>query len=282
MIGIIGGTGIYQLEGLTLLEELRPATPFGEPSGPLMKGRVGNQDVIFLPRHGERHQFLPHEVNYRANIFALKQAGVTRIIGLSAVGSLQLELKPGEFAVPNQYFDHTAGQRRKTFFGQGMAAHVSTAEPTCPNLTQVLIDVGSEKGHTIHSGKTYACVEGPRLGTKAESHFLKHAVKADLVGMTNVPEVFLAREAQMCYATLTIITDYDCWLEDPDLHVSVEKIFEWYSASVAKVKAMLSTLLSRPLLTKSCSCRTSLAGALLTPVSDLSEENRTIYKVLNS
>ncbi len=282
MIGIIGGTGIYELEGLTVQDELKITTPFGAPSDILIKGRIADRDVIFLPRHGSRHQFLPHEVNYRANVFALKKAGVTEIVGISAVGSLRMELKPGDFAVPAQYFDYTSGRREKTFFGNGMAAHITTAEPTCACLTQALVTAGEQTGNPVRTGKTYACVEGPRLGTKAESHFLRQAVKADLVGMTNVPEVFLAREAQMCYATLTIITDYDCWLEDPALHVSVEKIFEWYGASLVKVKSLIQTMLSQPLPNVACSCRTSLAGAMLTPESALTEENKAIYQVLKT
>ncbi|NQV38057.1 MAG: S-methyl-5'-thioadenosine phosphorylase [Candidatus Marinimicrobia bacterium] len=280
MLGIIGGTGFYNIEGLDIVEEIKVETPFGEPSAPLIKGRFGEQDIIFLPRHGNNHQFLPFEVNYRANIFSLKSLGVTKVIGVSAVGSLQADLKHSDFVIPSQYFDWTMGKRDKTFFGNGIAAHVSTAEPTCLCLTQALSEAGVRLGHPIHTGKTYACVEGPRLGTKAESNFLRNAVKADVVGMTNVPEAFLAREAQMCYATLAIVTDYDCWMDDPEYYVSVQEIFKWYGASIVNAKALLLDVLKHPLPSTKCSCRTSLSSAVLTSEVTLSETNKSLLNVL--
>jgi 5'-methylthioadenosine phosphorylase len=282
MIGIIGGTGVYQMEGLEVLAEREVETPFGIPSAPLVHGRFGGREIYFLPRHGIRHQYLPSEVNYRANIFALKLVGVTRIIGISAVGSLRREIRPGDLAVPAQYFDWTRGHRAGSFFGGGLAAHVSTAEPTCPVLTAAIRAAGENIGVPVHTGKTYAGVEGPRLGTQAESRFLRDAARCDLVGMTNVPEAFLAREAQICYATIAIATDYDCWLEDPEQHVTVAKVLELYGASLAKVKHLLRTLLGNPFPNGTCSCRTSLEEALLTPEEQLTEAQKAWLQVLRS
>lgn len=279
MIGIIGGTGVYNMDGLTILDKMDVSTPFGKPSAPLVAGRLENVDVIFLPRHGEHHQFLPSEVNYRANIFALKEAGVTRVIGVSAVGSLRKEIAPGNFAIPSQYFDHTRGKRESTFFGSGLAAHVSTAEPTCPTLAKLMARTGDSLGFTLHVNQAYACVEGPRLGTKAESHFLRDSAKCDLVGMTNVPEVFLAREAQLCYATITIVTDYDCWLEDPNEHVSVTMVFKQFGESLGKAKTLLTSVVNQP-SDEQCSCRKSLEFAILTPEEALNNDQKSLLSVL--
>ena len=196
MLAIVGGTGLYELPGLAITERISATTPFGEPSGDILKGQFNNNEVLFLARHGAGHRLLPHEVNYRANVYALKAAGATMLLGFSAVGSLALEVKPGDLAMPEQYFDWTRGQRQRTFFGAGVAAHVSTAKPVSATLVDAVQQAARRAGHTLHRGLTYACIEGPRLGTQAESHFLRQA-GCHLVGMTNVPEVFLAREAQM-------------------------------------------------------------------------------------
>ena len=219
MLAIIGGTGLYDIDGLETVSEETIETPFGSPSAPVKRLRLGEREILFLPRHGAGHSFLPHEINYRANIFALKKAGARMLVGFSAVGSLREEIAPGDFAIPSQYLDLTKGKRENTFFGNGIAAHVSTAVPTCPDLSGWIKQVAQENAIKLHMDKTYACVEGPRLGTKAESFFMRGA-GCDLVGMTNVPEVFLAREAQLSYATLCIATDYDCWMEDPSQHVT--------------------------------------------------------------
>ena len=283
MLGIIGGSGIYNLPGLEVIQETMVDTPFGSPSAPLMQGRYGeNEDVVFLPRHGASHQFLPHEVNYRANIWALKKIGVTRIIGISAVGSLRHELKPGDLCIPDQYFDFVKGNREKSFFGDGIAAHISTAEPTCPTLSKALSDVGHELDIQVHTGATYGCVDGPRLGTRAESFFLKNAAACDLVGMTNVPEAFLAREAQICYCTIGVVTDYDCWMDDPKQHVSVEQVFSRFGKSLEKAKRLLGGFLDQGSQTieGGCGCRQSLQSAVLTPEDALSEEKRELLGVL--
>lgn len=279
MLAIVGGTGLYQLPGLVVEEEVAAPTPFGAPSGPVLRGQLHGQPVLFLARHGAGHRLLPHEVNYRANVFALKRAGATAMLGVSAVGSLAEEVVPGELALPEQYFDWTRGGRERSFFGGGVAAHVSTAKPVSRVLADALAAAAAEQGVALHRGLTYACVEGPRLGTQAESHFLRSA-GCHLVGMTNVPEVFLAREAQMGYATIGIVTDYDCWMDDPHRHVSLNAIFELYGQGLAKARQVIDALLRRPLPEPEAEVRQALASAMLTPREALSEEQRGWFEVL--
>lgn len=281
MIGVIGGTGLYKMEGLTVVQTRTVETPFGLPSAPLVLGHVGREKVVFLPRHGTKHQLLPGEINYRANIWALKALGVRRIIGVSAVGSLQKQVAPGDFALPDQYFDWTWGRRAKTFFGDGLVAHISTAEPTCRVIREGLQKASESVDAVMHVGKSYACVEGPRLGTRAESQFLINA-GCHLVGMTNIPEAFLAREAQLCYATVAIATDYDCWLEDPSKHVSLDKVMGLYQKSLLKIQLLLQRFFqdSRESSTVTCKCRESLKGAVLTAEADLTEEKRRLLAFL--
>jgi len=282
MLAIIGGTGLYDLEGVELVSEKEVSTPFGSPSGMVKRLQAeSGQEFLFLPRHGSGHAFLPHEINYRANIFALKQAGARMVIGVSAVGSLRQEIVPGDFSVPSQYLDLTKGKRQQTFFGNGIAAHVSTAEPTCKTLTDALVDAAARLQESLHIDKTYACVEGPRLGTKAESFFMRGA-GCDLVGMTNVPEVFLAREAQLSYATLCIATDYDCWKDDPDSHVTVAQVIERFGESLTRAKALLANLLAYDLPFPDEAQRRSLDSALLTPESALSSEQHAMLSVLKA
>ncbi|MFY0678184.1 MAG: S-methyl-5'-thioadenosine phosphorylase [Neptuniibacter sp.] len=282
MLGIIGGTGIYNLEGLEVSGEFELDTPFGKPSAPVIKGKMGERELFFLPRHGRHHELLPSEVNYKANIWALKKLGVTQVIGLSAVGSLREEIKPGDLSLPDQYFDFIKGDRDKTFFGNGLAAHVSTAEPTCGCLADGLQSAGESLDISLHRHKTYGCVDGPRLGTRAESFFLRGAAGCDLVGMTNVPEVFLAREAQLCYCTIAIATDYDCWMDDPAHHVSVEQVIARYGASLEKAKQLLLAYIKTPEREFSCGCRSSLAAAVLTPVSALGAEQKELLDLLSA
>jgi 5'-methylthioadenosine phosphorylase len=279
MLAIIGGTGLYDLAGMQIQEQIDGDTPFGKPSGAVIRGRMGNQSLLFLARHGAGHRLLPHEVNYRANIFTLKRAGATMVLGFSAVGSLTEHVAPGDLAMPEQYFDWTRGSRERTFFGAGVAAHVSTANPVSTALVDAVAASAQSLGIKLHRGLTYACVEGPRLGTRAESHFLRQA-GCHLVGMTNVPEVFLAREAQLAYATVGIVTDYDCWMEDPARHVSVAGIFELYGRSLIKARSLLDHVLAQPLPQPEAEIRTALQSAMLTPEESLTPEQRGWMAVL--
>ena len=282
MLAIIGGSGLYQLDGLTVETQHEVTTPFGQPSSSITEGRYLGQPVLFLARHGEGHQFLPHEVNYRANIFALKSLGARHILGFSAAGSLRKEIRPGELALTAQYFDHTRGKRNYSFFGDGVSAHISTAYPTCPALGADIVDAAVRINAPVHVDKTYACVEGPRLGTRAESFFLRDSAQCDLVGMTNVPEVFLAREAQLAYCTLCLVTDYDCWMDDPAEHVSVDKFFATYQGTLTKAQAVLAELLQQPLRPTPDEVRQSLAGAVLTPDTALTDAQRNWLDVLRA
>ena len=279
MLAIIGGTGLYELPGLVIDQCISAATPFGLLSGEVLRGRIHGKEVLFLARHGKGHRLLPHEINYRANVFALKRAGATMLLGFSAVGSLALEIRPGDLAIPEQYFDWTRGQRERTFFGGGVAAHVSTAKPVSAALVDALVAAAGSVELEVHRGLTYACVEGPRLGTQAESHFLRNA-GSHLVGMSNVPEVFLAREAQMAYATVGLVTDYDCWLDDPAQHVSVSGIFALYGQTLGKAAKLLDALLSAPLPEPEAEIRAALSTAMLTPEEALTHEQKAWLDVL--
>ena len=279
MLAIIGGTGLYALEALQVEEEIDTPTPFGAASGPISRGRLGRHAVLFMARHGRGHRLLPHEVNYRANVYALKRAGATQVLGFSAVGSLAERIAPGDLAVPSQYFDWTKGGRERTFFGRGVAAHVSTARPVSAPMIDWIDAAARAQGIALHRDVTYACVEGPRLGTRAESLFLQRA-GCELVGMTNVPEVFLAREAQLCYATIGIATDYDCWMEDPARHVTVGAIFERYRQSLEQATALLRALLDGALPAEDPESRGALASAMMTPDSALDVAQREWLEVL--
>ena len=279
MLAIVGGTGLYDLPGLLVQERIGGGTPFGEPSGDVQRGTLHGQPVLFLARHGSGHKLLPHEVNYRANIYALKRAGATMLLGFSAVGSLVHRVAPGDLAMPEQYFDWTRGTRERSFFGGGVAAHISTAKPVSKVLVDAVAAVAAKLGITLHRGLTYACVEGPRLGTQAESFFLRGA-GCHLVGMTNVPEAFLAREAQIAYATVGIVTDYDCWLDDPAQHASVAVILERYAKTLLQGRRLLDALLSAPLPEPESDIRGALAGAVMTPDAALTPPQQEWLAVL--
>ena len=280
MLGVIGGSGLYELDGLEIINEHDIETPFGKPSAPIIEGLYSGKKILFLSRDGKGHQFLPHEVNYRANIFGLKLLGASRVFGVSAAGSLREEIKPGDLAIASQYFDHTRGKRDYTFFGNGIAGHVSTAYPVCSSLSADIAAAAERINQEIHTDKTYGCVEGPRLGTRAESFFLKDQAQCDLVGMTNVPEVFLAREAQMAYCTVCLVTDYDCWMDDPSQHVSVEKFFEVYGGALAQAKGVLAEMLNAPFTDTAADIRNSLQMSILTPDENMSDEQKQWLNIL--
>lgn len=278
MLAVIGGSGFYQMEGAHTSAQ-RFGTPFGEPSAPLVTlTDKGGRQTLFLPRHGETHSLLPSEINYRANIWALKKAGARQIISVSACGSLREEICPGDFIVPAQYFDHTRG-RARTFFGGGLVAHVSSAKPACPALSESLVAACRTLGFAVHQDKTYACVEGPRLGTRAESFFLRDSAKADIVGMTNIPEVFLALEAQMLYATLAVCTDYDCWMEDPAQHATVAEIIKRFGDSIGRARQVVAALVQNPPPLDEAR-RGAATAAVMTPAAARSAAHHELLKTL--
>jgi 5'-methylthioadenosine phosphorylase len=279
MIGIIGGTGLYRMPGLEVIESREIETPFGRPSAPVMLGRLAGRQIAFLARHGLRHDLLPGEINFRANVWALKRVGVRTIIGASAVGSLREEIRPGDLALPSQYLDFTRGARAASFFGRGLVAHVSTAHPTCAATAALIARVADSLGQPIHGGKTYACVEGPRLGTRAESFWLR-AAGADLVGMTNVPEAFLALEAQLGYCTIALATDYDCWLDDPSQHVSAEQVVGLLRSNLERVQQLIARVVAEYVEDESRPCRHALRAAVVTPPEQMTPEQRELLDFL--
>jgi 5'-methylthioadenosine phosphorylase len=221
-IAVIGGSGIYKLDAIKIKNQIKVHTPFGDPSAEVMEAEVDGHAFYFLPRHSHGHKYTPSEVNYRANIFALKKLGVDTIISISAVGSLKEEYAPKHFVLVDQFIDWTKGQRKRTFFDDGMVGHVSAANPVEPSLQKRLYEACQKAGITSHSGGSYICIEGPQFSTKAESNIYR-SFGAGVIGMTNVPEAFLAKEAGMAYATVAMVTDYDCWKEE---HCTVQEIME--------------------------------------------------------
>ncbi len=270
-LGVIGGSGFYELPGLTDVQQLEVTTPFGDPSGPLVEGRLAGRRVVFLARHGEGHRLLPGEVNTRANIYAIKQAGVARLVSVSAVGSLREEIAPGDVVLPNQFIDRTMG-RPSTFFGQGVVAHVSLADPVCGQLASSLAAAAREQGAPVHPQGTYICIEGPQFSTRAESTLFR-SWGADVVGMTNLPEARLAREAELCYATLALPTDYDCWRARTE-EVRVTEIIAVLKANIEKARQILARALEVLDPTAPCSCHHVLDTALLTAPGAIHTEAR--------
>jgi 5'-methylthioadenosine phosphorylase len=242
VIGIVGGSGLYDLDGLTEQRWVKVSSPFGEPSDELLFGKLGTQAVVFLPRHGRGHRIPPHEINFLANIDALKRAGVTSVVSVSAVGSLRADLPPGTFVVVDQFIDRTL-RRPKTFFGKGLVAHVSMAHPTCRRVAHHLVTTGTELGLNTVQGGTYVVMEGPQFSSLAESE-LHRSWQADVIGMTNMPEAKLAREAELCYATVAMVTDFDCWHPDHD-HVKVEDVIAVMHANSGNVRTLISTVIPR-------------------------------------
>jgi len=261
-IGIIGGTGLYQMDGFTDVREVAVATPFGPPSDSVFVGSLEGRRVAFLPRHGRGHRILPHELNFRANVFAMKTLGVDWILSVSAVGSLKERYQPLHVVVPDQFIDRTQ-QRRSTFFGNGLVAHVAFAHPFCKNLSKVMAEACVETGATHHVGGTYVCMEGPQFSTLAESE-LYRSWGADLIGMTNLQEAKLAREAEICYSTLAMVTDYDCWHPDHDA-VTAEQIMGVLGRNSETARKVLRAAVRRLPIPRGCECATALKYALITP-----------------
>lgn len=264
VLGIIGGSGLYQIDGMTDVEWRRVASPFGEPSDELCFGRLGGMRVVFLPRHGRGHAVPPSGINFRANIDALKRAGVTDLVSLSAVGSLKEELQPGSFVLVDQFIDRTFA-REKSFFGAGCVAHVSMARPVCRRLGQRLADAGHDIGLDMKRGGTYIVIEGPQFSTLAESNLYREQWNCDVIGMTNMPEAKLAREAEICYATVAMVTDYDCWHPDHD-HVTVDMILRVLHRNAENAKAVIKAVIPYLSVDEGCpeGCRHALDAALIT------------------
>ncbi len=265
-VGIIGGSGFYRMDGLTDAEEVRPETPFGEPSGSIVVGTLEGERVAFLPRHGPGHRILPQELPARANVYALKSLGVETIVGVSAVGSLREEIEPLHLVVPDQIIDRTRG-RPSTFFGEGLVAHIGFADPFCPETRTALAASAREAGATVHDGGTYVVVEGPAFSTRAESH-LYRTWGADVIGMTALPEAKLAREAEICYAILACATDYDCW-HYGEADVTAEMIVANLRKNVALSQEAVRLFLRRLPRERRCGCRDALANALVTPLDQV-------------
>jgi 5'-methylthioadenosine phosphorylase len=260
-IGIIGGSGLYQMAGFTGAREIKMRTPFGEPSDALVIGRLEGREVVFLSRHGRGHRILPGEINYQANICAMKMAGVEQILSVGAVGSLREDLQPLEFLIPSQFFDRTNG-RKATFFGGGVAAHVAFDKPTCPRLSEHLAAACDRAGVVVHRGGTYVCMEGPQFSTQAESHVYRQ-LRFDVIGMTNLTEAKLAREAEICYATIAMITDYDCWHPGHD-SVSISAIIANMNRNAENVQRVLRIAIAALPERRECKCGSALAHAILT------------------
>ena len=260
-IGVIGGTGLYEMEGIDVVKEHDVDTAFGKPSSKIIETVMGGRSVFFLPRHGPGHRFSPSEINYRANILALKQLGVDEVISVSAVGSLKESIEPGHVVMVDQFFDRTLG-RPRTFFEEGIVAHVSFADPVCKRLSENLARAAEEVGATVHHGGTYVCIEGPQFSTRAESQVFR-SFDMDVIGMTNLPEARLAREAEMCYATMAMVTDYDCWHETEE-DVSVEAVIKVLKKNVELAGRIISTAVPAREEGVNCQCKRALENAIIT------------------
>ena len=270
-IGIIGGSGLYDMKELTDREERQISTPFGDPSGPYVVGTLRGRRVAFLARHGAGHRILPSELNFRANIYGFKALGVERILSASAVGSLKQEYEPLHILVPDQFFDRTRG-RISTFFGRGLVAHIAFAHPVCPDLSAVAADSAQAVGATVHRGGTYVNKEGPQFSTLAEST-LYRAWGMDVIGMTNLQEAKLAREAEICYATLALVTDYDSWHPDHD-SVTVDLIVANLMQNAATAQKTIAEAVSRVGSVRACACKDALATAIITRPEHVPEQTK--------
>ncbi len=261
-IGVIGGSGLYNLEGFTNQQWMKVTTPFGQPSDSLLTGELAGREVVFLPRHARGHRLLPSELNHRANIYALKKLGVSWVISVSAVGSLQLRYKPCDIVLPDQFVDRTKRSAEHTFFGRGIVAHVAFADPICEELRQLLLMACRKVGATVHDGGAYVNMEGPAFSTRAES-LTHHRLGYDVIGMTNLGEAKCAREAEIAYATMAMVTDYDCWKED-EAHVTVDMVIENLQKNAEQAKQIVAEAI--PLVPKKAGwrCHDALANAIMT------------------
>ena len=276
-IAIIGGSGLYHMEGLTQIKEVRVTTPFGKPSDSIILGTFEGLKVAFLARHGRGHRINPSSINYRANIHALKSLGVSRVFSVSAVGSMKKNIPPGDFVLPDQFIDRTT-QRLATFFDEGIVAHVAFSDPICNMLSSVLWKASKKVSVKVHRPGTYLCMEGPQFSTRAES-LLYRKWGVDVIGMTNITEAKLAREAELCYATLALVTDYDCWHETEEA-VSVGAILTIMHKNVETAKKVLHHALKLAKNLSPCTCQAALEHAVITPLTQISPAHKKRYQVL--
>lgn len=271
-LGIIGGSGLYDIDGLEGVKEVEISTPFGAPSDALITGTYRGTQLVFLPRHGRGHRIAPHEINFRANIWALKRLGATRVLAVSAVGSMREDIRPGDFVVIDQFFDRTR-HRKDTFFEDGVVAHVMFADPVCPEVRHALLAAGRAAGARVHDGGTYVNMEGPQFSTRAESRIYR-TWGVDVIGMTNLQEAKLAREAELCYATLAMATDYDCWHATHD-DVTVDAVLEVMRRNVATARRVVLDAVPALLAPTRCGCSRALASAIMTAPEHIPPHART-------
>jgi len=269
--GVIGGSGVYQMQGVEVVAEHDLSTPFGRPSDPVVEAQVAGRSVFFLPRHGKGHRYTPSEVPYQANVHVMKQLGVTHLLAVSAVGIMQDQIKPGDMVIPDQIFDRTKDTRPSTFFGEGIVGHVSFADPFCDDLRGVLAAAARLCGATVHEGGTYVCMEGPQFSTRAESNFYRASLDAKVIGMTAIPEAKLAREAEMCYAMLAMGTDYDCWHEDEE-DVSVEAVIAILKANADLGNRVVQDVAERLPEASDCDCHSAARFAIITAPDAITEQ----------
>ena len=261
-IGIIGGSGLYKIEGIKDIKEVTVKTPFGDPSEKFIIGRLESKEVVFLPRHGLGHRISPSEINYRANIYAMKKLGVERIISVTACGSLKEDIKPLDFVVVDQFVDRTNHARNMTFFDRGIVAHIVFAHPVCEELALVVYEAGKNLELNMHNGGTYINMEGPAFSTLAESN-LYRALGMDVIGMTNMPEAKLAREAEICYSTIACVTDYDCWYPKAE-SVTVDMVIQNLSKNIENAKKLISEAIRNIKADRNCACKDALKHAIIT------------------
>ena len=272
VIGFIGGSGLYKIDGLIGVQEVEIETPFGDPSDKFITGQLEGREIVFLPRHGIGHRILPSEINYRANIFGMKKLGVDRIISVTACGSLKDELKPMDFVLPDQFVDRTNQARPMTFFGNGVVAHIAFAHPVCRQLNALLYETGKGLGLTIHQGGTYLNMEGPAFSTRAESELYRNW-GMDIIGMTNMAEAKLAREAEICYATVAAVTDYDCWHASHE-SVTIEMIIQNLQNNIENARKMIVSIVKSMPEKRVCSCGEALKYAIMTDKKVIPEKTK--------
>jgi len=278
VIGVIGGSGLYELDGLTDVHKITISTPFGDPSDDFITGALDGVRMVFLPRHGKGHRLLPSEINFRANIYGMKKLGVTHLISVSAVGSMKEEIVPGHIVIPDQFIDRTNANRINTFFGNGIVAHVQFADPVCPKLSANLYEAAYTVGATVHRGGTYICMEGPAFSTRAES-MMYRSFGVSVIGMTNIPEAKLAREAEICYGVIALATDYDCWHESHE-DVSIDAVLEIIKKNVTMAKAIIKNSVSRIDKERHCGCSSAMQYAVITDRAVIPEEVKENLQVV--